>query len=238
MVYARDNWQEPAPRFLLLVGDASYDYLGFLPNSTPNFVPTYLLATHFVGETASDNWFVSLGAEDDRPDMAVGRFPAQTPQQVADVVAKTLAYEQDTSVGDWADKALFVADDKESNFQTIANDLASTYLPKEYRVERIYLGKSENPNAELMQSLKEGVGLVTYVGHGSMNVLAQEKILQTGDLNKLNNQALPFMMTMTCLVRYSIIPRLRASGRTHLQAKWGCRSGTGADQQVASERSE
>ena len=145
MIYARDNWQEPAPRFLLLVGDASYDYRGFLPNSTPNFVPTYLLATHFVGETASDNWFVSLGAEDDRPDMAVGRFPAQTPQQVADVVAKTLAYEQDTSVGDWADKALFVADDKESNFQTIADDLASTYLPKEYQVEKIYLGKVREP---------------------------------------------------------------------------------------------
>ena len=212
MIYARDHWAGPAPRFLLLVGDASYDYLGFLPNSTPNFVPTYLLATHFVGETASDNWFVSLGDEDDRPDMAVGRIPAQTPQQVADVVAKTLAYEQDTNAGEWASRALFVADDKESNFQTIADDLASTYLPKSYQVKKVYLGISENPSAELIQSLDDGVGFVTYVGHGSMNVWAQEKILQTGDVTKLNNTALPFMMTMTCLVGYFHHPQATSMG--------------------------
>ena len=224
---------------LLLVGDASYDYRGFLPNSTPNFVPTYLLATHFVGETASDNWFVSLGAEDDRPDMAVGRIPAQTPQQVADVVAKTLAYERDTSAGNWADKALFVADDKESNFQTIADDLASTYLPKDYQVEKIYLGKSENPHAELMQSLEDGVGLVTYVGHGSMNVLAQEKILQTDDVAKLDNQALPFHDDHDLSGRIlPSSPGYEPGRRTALQFEWGCRGGTGADQRVASERSE
>jgi hypothetical protein len=212
MVYARDNWQEPAPRFLLLVGDASYDYLGFLPNSTSNFVPTYLLATHFVGETASDNWFVSLETESDQPDMAVGRIPAQTAQQVADVVAKTLAYEQGKIEGDWAEKALFVADDKESNFQEIADDLASTRIPQSYQVEKIYLGQAENPNEQLLQSLKEGVGLVTYVGHGSMNVWAQEKILQTADVAGLDNQALPFMMTMTCLVGYFHHPQATSMG--------------------------
>ena len=63
-----------------------------------------------------------------------------------------------------------------------------------------------------MQSLKEGVGLVTYVGHGSMNVLAQEKILQTDDVAKLNNQALPFMMTMTCLVGYFHHPQATSLG--------------------------
>ena len=212
MIYARDQWSGPAPRFLLLVGDASYDYQGFLPNSTPNFVPTYLLATHFVGETASDNWFVSLDEADDRPDMAVGQIPAQTPQQVADVVVKTLAYEQDSNASEWEDKALFVADDKEDNFQTIADDLANTYLPKSYQVEKVYLGKSENPSAELIQSLKDGVGFVTYVGHGSMNVWAQEKILQTDDVAKLNNKALPFMMTMTCLVGYFHHPQATSMG--------------------------
>ena len=212
MIYARDHWTGPAPRFLLLVGDASYDYQGFLPKSTPNFVPTYLLATHFVGETASDNWFVSLDDEDDRPDMAVGRIPAQTPQQVVDVVAKTLAYEQDANASEWVNKALFVADDKENNFQTISDDLASTYLPKSYQVEKVYLGKSENPNAELVQSLQDGVGFVTYVGHGSMNVWAQEKILQTADVAKLNNTSLPFMMTMTCLVGYFHHPQATSMG--------------------------
>ncbi len=212
MIYARDHWAGTAPRFLLLVGDTSYDYLGFLPKSTPNFVPTYLLATHFVGETASDNWFASLDEKDDRPDMAVGRIPAQTPQQVADVVAKTLDYEQDANAGEWASRALFVADDKESNFQTIADDLANNYLPKSYQVEKVYLGKTENANSELVQNLKDGVGFVTYVGHGSMNVWSKEKIFQTDDVSKLNNKALPFMMTMTCLVGYFHHPQATSMG--------------------------
>lgn len=210
--YARDNWPGPAPRFLLLVGDASYDYQGFLPDSTPNYVPTYLLQTHFVGETASDNWFVSLDDADDRPDMAVGRIPAQTAQQVADVVAKTLAYEQDPQAAEWAGRALFVADDKQTNFQEISDDLAANFLPDTYQVEKIYLGQVEDPNAAVMQSMAEGVGVVTYVGHGSMNVWAQEKIMRTEDAVVLKNQVLPFMMTMTCLVGYFHHPQAVSMG--------------------------
>lgn len=210
--YAHDNWPGPAPRFLLLVGDASYDYQGFLADSTPNYVPTYLLQTHFVGETASDNWFVSLDDADDRPDMAVGRIPARSAQQVADVVAKTLAYEQDPQTAEWAGRALFVADDKQTNFQQISDDLAANFLPDAYQVEKIYLGQVDDPNAAVMQSIDKGVGVVTYVGHGSMNVWAQEKILRTEDASVLDNKALPFMMTMTCLVGYFHHPQATSMG--------------------------
>ncbi len=212
MIYARDNWPGPAPRFMLLAGDASYDYQGFLPGSTANFVPTYLLQTHFVGETASDNWFVSLDDEDDRPDMAVGRIPAQTAEQVADVVAKTLAYEQDPVAAEWSGRALFVADDKQSSFQEISDDLAANFLPESYEVEKIYLGQASDANAEVIQQLNQGIGVLTYVGHGSMNVWAQEKILRTEDAEVLNNQALPFMMTMTCLVGYFHHPQATSMG--------------------------
>jgi hypothetical protein len=212
MLYARDNWPGPAPRFLLLVGDASYDYQGFLPGSTPNFVPTYLLQTHFVGETASDNWFVSLDDEDDRPDMAVGRIPAQTAEQVANVVAKTLAYERDPAAAQWAGRALFVADDKQSSFQEISDNLAANFLPEAYDVEKIYLGQTDAPNAAVIEQLNRGVGVLTYVGHGSMNVWAQEKILRTEDATVLSNDALPFMMTMTCLVGYFHHPQAVSMG--------------------------
>jgi hypothetical protein len=212
MLYARDNWPGPAPRFLLLVGDASYDYQGFLADGTPDLVPTYLLQTHFVGETASDNWFVSLDDEDDRPDMAVGRIPAQTAEQVAHVVAKTLAYEQDADAAGWAGRALFVADDKQDSFQQISDDLATNYLPADYQVEKIYLGQSDDPNRAVIDQLNQGVGVLTYVGHGSMNVWAQEKILSTADAGALRNDTLPFMMTMTCLVGYFHHPQAVSMG--------------------------
>jgi hypothetical protein len=215
MIYARDNWPGPAPRFLLLVGDATYDYQGFLDGSTPSYVPAYLLSTHFVGETASDNWFVSLDTEDDRPDMAVGRIPAQTAEQVAAVVAKTLAYENDDAAG-WADRALFVADNKEEGFQTIADDLASTAIPAAYDVEKIYLGSSADPTGEIVDSLEQGVGLVTYIGHGSMNVWGKDKMFEIGDSDALNNDNLPFLVTMTCLVGYFHHPTATSMGEEML----------------------
>lgn len=202
MQYARTEWPEPAPRFLLLVGDASYDYQGFLPNSTPDYVPTYLLQTHFVGETASDNWFVSLDEGDDRPDMAVGRIPAQSAAQVADVVAKTLAYEQAAPGSDWISRALFVADNEQTSFQQISDELATNFLPQSYTVQKVYLGVNENPNATVIADLNQGVGVVTYVGHGSMNVWAKDKMLHIDDAIKLGNKTTPFLMTMTCLVGY------------------------------------
>ncbi len=209
--YARDHWPGPAPRFLLLVGDASYDYQGFLPNSTPNYVPTYLLTTHFVGETASDNWFVSLDDADDLPDMAVGRIPAQTAAQVATVVAKTLAYED--SSGPWQGRALFVADNKQAEFQSMSDDLASEFLPVGYEVQKVYLGQAADANRALMSSLRQGVGLVNYVGHGSMNVWAQEKIFQLADIERLDNAtALPLLVTMTCLVGYFHHPLATSMG--------------------------
>lgn len=213
MRHARDHWPPPAPRFLLLVGDATYDYQGVLKGGTPNFVPTYLLATRFVGETASDNWFVRLDDVDDRPDMAVGRIPAQRPHQVAAVVAKTLAYENSDSTSEWQDRALFVADNKQTEFQSMSEDLASKFLPGGYQVERIYLGQTADAGEEVVNSLREGVGLVTYIGHGSMNVWAQEKIFQIEDINNLDNgSALPFMMTMTCLVGYFHHPTANSMG--------------------------
>ncbi|MEZ4771143.1 MAG: C25 family cysteine peptidase [Caldilineales bacterium] len=212
MIYARDNWSGPAPRFLLLVGDATYDYQGFLQDSTPNFVPTYLLSTHFVGETASDNWFVSLNEENDLPDMAVGRIPAQTAQQVEDVVAKTLAYESDTTAGDWAGRALFVADNEQEGFQTIADNLAEDALPASYQIDKVYLGASENPTAQIVQSMDDGVGLVTYVGHGSMNVWGKDKMFQISDTDALDNTRLPFLVTMTCLVGYFHHPTATSMG--------------------------
>lgn len=213
MRYAAEHWPPPAPRFLLLVGDASYDPRRFLPDGAPNLVPTALLTTHFVGETASDNWFVSLDEQDDLPDMAVGRIPAQSAEQVATVVAKTLAYEQAAEAAGWAGRALFVADNKQPEFQSMSDDLATGFLPNGYTVDKVYLGQSTNPNGEILRSLRRGVGLVNYVGHGSMNVWAQEKIFRVDDVSRLDNaSALPFMVTMTCLVGYFHHPQATSMG--------------------------
>ena len=86
--YAYNSWQQPAPTYVVLVGDAHYDYkntrLSRFYREDPNFRGTYNLypifvptyhgwATPRVGETAMDQRFVNISGEDALPDMLIGR---------------------------------------------------------------------------------------------------------------------------------------------------------------------
>ncbi len=78
--FASQNWTV-LPRYVLLVGDASYDPKGFVAPPEANQLPTFLVETVFGGETASDVGFVQLN-EDPWPDLAIGRVPARSVEQV------------------------------------------------------------------------------------------------------------------------------------------------------------
>jgi hypothetical protein len=85
--YAAESWQKPAPTYVLLVGDATYDPRGYIAPAGTNLVPTFLVPTVFGGETASDTAFVHLD-DNPWPDMAIGRLPARTSQQVRTLVER------------------------------------------------------------------------------------------------------------------------------------------------------
>ena len=111
LLYAAANWN-PAPRFVLLVGDASYDFNNFTEGKNSDILPTQLVFTDFMGYVASDTWFVIAPDDDLYPEIAIGRFPAQNAQQLETMVTKTLIYERDTDRS-WSNRALLVADDEE-----------------------------------------------------------------------------------------------------------------------------
>ena len=69
------SWAPP-PRFVLLVGDASFDPRNFLGQGDFDFAPTKLIDTQQM-ETASDDWFVDWNS-DAIPDIAIGRLPVRT----------------------------------------------------------------------------------------------------------------------------------------------------------------
>jgi len=105
-----------------------------------------------------------------------------------------------------------VADNEKEGFQTIADNLAANALPASYQVEKVYLGSNDDPTGQIVKALDEGVGLVTYVGHGSMNVWGKDKMFQISDSDTLDNSKLPFMVTMTCLVGYFHHPTATSMG--------------------------
>ncbi|MCZ7673931.1 MAG: C25 family cysteine peptidase [Chloroflexi bacterium] len=92
--YAAETWQAPSPRYLLLVGDATTDYRNYFDLAPANIVPSPLVAVAYSGETVSDSRLADID-DDGIPDLAVGRWPVNTPAEAASLVTRTLAYEEE-----------------------------------------------------------------------------------------------------------------------------------------------
>ncbi len=190
------------PRYLLLVGDASFDPKNLLGLGDFDYMPTKLIDTELL-ETASDDWFADFD-EDGVAEIAVGRLPVRTPEEAALQVDKIAAYKQTGlrgELGDWAERVVLVADsDSEYDFES-ASDLMSGLVPEALEKDKIYLGQMDEATARerLLQSLNEGTLLVNYFGHGSVG-LWRGGLLSVDDLAELNNgNRLPLLVAMTCL---------------------------------------
>ena len=136
LTLAKANWRR-SPRYVLLVGDASFDPRNYLGYGEFDFVPTKLVETAQL-ETASDDWFVDLN-NDGLPEIAIGRLPVQTVEEAAIVVSKIVGYEKSRRVNE----ALLVADKSEGsndfNFEGASEEVRAL-LPSYLTVRKINRG--------------------------------------------------------------------------------------------------
>ncbi len=204
--YAYHHWTPPAPLYVLLVGDANYDYLDYFNTGRENYVPTHLFESPSIGQTSSDNWFVSVSGDDPLPDMFIGRLPVQTPAQASLLVNKALTYEQNPPPGDWRQKALFIAGaDQGDIFETISEALIAA-LPAHYSAQRMYptaYPYAYDPTPDIIAAINQGTAIVNHTGHGSVNGLGQwpggETILLVEDIAQLHNGTVyPFLAIGNC----------------------------------------
>lgn len=197
--YAYQEWAEPAPRYLLLVGEATYDYRGYEGEPAANQVPTYLIPVEYSGETVSDARLADVTG-DARPELAVGRWPASTPNEVSKLVERTLAYEQAETAG----RALFSADGTSSEFSTLTdNILQATDFPAE-QATKLY----GVPADQLLQEWAGGAWLVAYTGHGSLDMWGKENVFSRAAVPSLKSAgAPPIVLQFTCLTGFFAHPQ-------------------------------
>jgi Peptidase family C25 len=195
------NWINP-PRFVLLVGDASFDPRNYLGLGDFDFLPTKLVQTSFL-KTASDDWYVDANG-DDVPEIPIGRLPVRTVADAQAVVSKIVGYEQGDGTGNGAMNVLLVTDyDTNLNFEAVSSQVKSL-LPGGAQVTEIQRGQTDDATASstLLAKLNDGQTLVNYVGHGSVE-LWQGNLLTSEEAGTLTNGShLSFVVTMTCLNGY------------------------------------
>jgi hypothetical protein len=206
--FAYHQWKQ-RPRYVVLVGDANYDFKDHLGTGVKNRVPPLLIRTSYL-ETASDPAYAAVNGEDLLPDLAIGRLPASTVEEAETMVAKILAYERSEESNRRPDRAVIVADnpDGAGDFVADAERLTEKFLTGR-SVEKIYLGELGTPEAreKIQGAFDEGSWLMSYIGHGGIALWADENLLSTPDLELLSPQPdQPLLLTMNCLNGYFAFP--------------------------------
>ena len=213
--YAATQW-DPVPRFVMLVGDASWDPKNYLGYGDHDFVPTKLIDTQLM-ETASDDWLADFD-QDGLAEMAVGRLPGRTIKDIDRLVAKIVGYNQASGGG-----VLLVSDLDDGIDFGSTNEMLWELIPPTIPVEAIDRGQmtSETAKSQLIASLDRGPALVNYAGHGSVN-LWRGNFLTSDDAAELNNgERLSLFVTMTCLNGYFHDAALESLAEALLHATGG-----------------
>lgn len=105
-----EGWADPKPAFVMLLGDASYDYKG--GTAQGNFVPTQILFRDdpSIGYYASDNLMAAAVGSDSQPDLVIARVPARSDAEANTMLQKILNVQQSPPTGTWRRNAILIAD--------------------------------------------------------------------------------------------------------------------------------
>jgi hypothetical protein len=224
MLYKRASGPNELPKYVTLLGRASYDYKDRINNNT-NLVPTYESFESFdpVNSYNSDDYYGFLDDNEgkwDSPsdskellDIAIGRIPVQNEEQARRVLDKIKRYVTQPDFGSWKSNLFFIADDEDFNAHVsqsddLANRAINSY--RDFNVRKIFIdaykevstaGGARNPEAqsEIVRAVEQGAMLINYTGHGGEIGWAEEGILNVDNINSwTNGNKLPLFVTATC----------------------------------------
>ena len=214
-----------------LVGSASYDYHDYLGLGSVSFIPSIYAQTNIVKYAPSDTLYVS--DESEIPQMAIGRWPVRTEEDLQNVVNKSLAWK--TSGQSAAKTALFIAD-KESNELDFAKQLESIVRKFEQTakwndITRVYLDDVIEENGDdmrnavlemrdtVLSALNTGPSITSYNGHASPFKWSYDGLLKQSDIASIGNPEKPTMaLPLACYSTYADSPSVNTMAHQMISA--------------------
>ncbi len=209
------------PGYLLLFGDASFDYRNRLSNNT-NFVPTFESKESLreTGSFVTDDFFGLLDPDEGynvngELDIGIGRFPVSTLEDAVAAVNKVEHYLSRSGrvMRDWRNDICFVADDGDQNLHLHQAELLSEIVDTTYEflnAQKIYsdaFAKEKIPggyrfpeaNKRINEQVEKGALIINYTGHGGLIGWSSEAILDVPAIRSFKNfDNLPLFITATC----------------------------------------
>ena len=240
MFYERAGGDESLmPQYLLLFGDASFDYrfLAFDEEKNTLKIPCFesneSLARAvsygtddyygFLDPTEGDN----IEDINEKLDVGIGRLPVMTVDEATIMVDKIMHYKSPESLGSWRNALTFLADDEDYNTHVEDAEELAEYMTTNYpvyNVDKIFFdsyqqipgaGGERYPEVEtaIDNKIFTGSFIMNYLGHGNEQNWAQERVLSVDDINSWDNyDKLPLFITATCSFSRYDNPDLRSAG--------------------------
>ena len=196
--YTYRYWRMP-PQYVVLLGDGTFDYKD-QQGYGDNLVPPLMVQTEW-GLFAADGRFGDVVKNDGIPEIAIGRLPVLSAEELAAYIEKLIAYESAASAS-WNDQIILAADNPDSagDFSADSDALAGL-VGSDYSVKKVYLGElgiSEG-RQQFLDYFNMGAKVINYIGHGAPNLLADEGLFRSSDISGLyNGDQLPVFSALTC----------------------------------------
>lgn len=189
--YALEQWQKPAPGWLLLVGDS-------------DIIPAHL---EFYGhdDIAMDAWYgIDEWDTEGFSDIAIGRFPVSNRESLSMLVDKTVRFEYQSAdvydtdyffVADYWPQTRFLFEERTEQFIHDVIPQDASYLRLDLNPESLYAGDSLDFQTLIARSPRH----VLYFGHGNQTVWSHCQFLNMGNIEDMIHNQFPFVLTTyTC----------------------------------------
>ncbi|MFH2142630.1 MAG: type IX secretion system sortase PorU [Bacteroidota bacterium] len=235
-IYNKSSGTNNELKYVLLFGDASYDYKDRILSNT-NYVPSWQTdqSLSYTTSICSDDFFGlmdnSEGGSDGYLDLGIGRFPVSLKKNAQDVVNKIIDYTTNSfHFGPWRTDLLFIGDDGDVNQHMVQAECHSSLIDSNYQCfnqNKIYLdnypiiysppSQYSCPDAidSIISKINNGKLIVNYTGHGNDTSLANENIFNVNSVDSLVNLfKLPFFIAATCETNKYDDPQILSLGKS------------------------
>lgn len=145
---------------------------------------------------------------DNYPDVAIGRFSANSPEQLTIQVNKTIAYEKTPdNEGTWLKSAMHIASQEGGGSQAddSEQDKVHSQIIYDHKLDpftydnQYQIYEPDASAAAVTEGLNAGAGIINYTGHGSETSFGTSGF-SNDDINNLENGSmLPFIFSVACV---------------------------------------